>query len=112
MSLPERCQRDGCTRPRGRHSVFCDEHHREHLVRVGLERETPPDPCETMPDRCRQVVRACEAGAITRDEVFSRLFDLFVHAGMQGLERCWGPCLDVLPADVVAGLRAYAEAHP
>ena len=98
------------TPPRTRYSVFCDEHHREQLIHAGLERVTPRDACDGMAGRCRQIIRACESGAITRDEVFTSLFDLLVHAGMHGLERCWGPCLDVLPAEEVAGLRAYADA--
>jgi hypothetical protein len=111
MSLNERCRQDGCERLRGRYSIFCDEHHRVQLIRVGLERETAADPCAGMPEWCQRILRACELHAITDDEAFSNLFDRFIHAGMHGLERCWGPCLDAMSPDAVAGLLAYAKAH-
>lgn len=33
MELSSQCRKEGCTAPRSRFSVFCDEHHREHLER-------------------------------------------------------------------------------
>jgi hypothetical protein len=100
MLIPNNCRRDGCDRPRTRFSVFCDEHHNEELIRVGLALETPVDPCEGMKHKCIQRVDAERTHAITREEVLTSLFDLFIHAAMQRLERCWQETLDALPPDV------------
>ena len=44
-SQHERCRHEACDRPAGRHSVFCDEHHREQLDRA--TRAMPPAKART-----------------------------------------------------------------
>ena len=110
MSLPEECRHAGCTRQRGRLSVFCDEHHQEQLVRFGMIPEHP-DPCGVILKRCQGSVRAHEMGAITADELQDALFDQLVHAGTQGLTPCFETVFNSLPTDVLSHLLAVVKRH-
>lgn len=109
MSLPDRYRRDGCTSQRGRNSVFCEEHHREQLVRVALLSDAPRDPCAGLRRTCDSQVMAFQRSLITADELYGSLYDAFVHYGIQGLIDCWDPCLAALPKMNLNGLLTYAK---
>ena len=112
MSLPELCQFDGCSQARGRHSVFCDDHHREQLFRAGLLSETPFDTCGHIEKRCRQVVKAHESLTISEEEMYGQLFEILIHGGTQGLRKCWKQAIGPLSDAIIMGLRAYVLEHP
>ena len=109
MPAQEPCRQDGCTRARTRHSVFCDEHHQEQLIRAGLRPAVLPgyDARAEQLSRCRRPLRAHEQGLITDGELLSTLSDVLVHGGMTGRAEYWPDCLDALPAGVAEALLAF-----
>ena len=111
MSLPERCRKPGCTRNRTRFSVFCDEHHRQELVRVGLAPEKE-DPCAEIIERCRDCVGWFERGLTTTDELLNAIFDALVNAGTHDQGRCFKTCFESLPTPVLADLLTFVKGHP
>jgi hypothetical protein len=112
MRSHDPCRHEGCTRPRTRHSVFCDAHHQEQLIRAGLRPAVLPvhDPRVEQVRRCERVLKAHQSGLITTDELHGQLADLFVHAGMNGESEHWPHCFDSLPAGTAAHLLSYLRA--
>jgi hypothetical protein len=114
---PELCRAEGCSRPRTRLSVFCDEHHNEQLRRVGLPgpNPTPPDPCAEYLKKCQRILRWRNEGLITDDELHSQLADVLIDGGVRGHSACWAACLSAMPDAVAAGLltplRTSARPH-
>ena len=110
MALGSQCTQPGCTRPRARLSIFCDEHHDDRLKRVGLWRERRPhDPAAELVRRCERIVRAWRAGAYDEGECVVQLCDVFGNAAVRDSPDCWPPALGSLPRDVLGGMRAYVR---
>ena len=107
--MSEQCRKPGCTL--SRLSVFCEEHHREQLVRAGLIQDPPPDPSRLLVRVCESHVRSYDCGAITPEELCASLFDYFIHLHNEGLDSSWGPALDSLPLPIKKDLLAYASAR-
>lgn len=110
--LLARCAHDGCGQRRGRLSVFCDEHHRENLIRVGLVSEKPDDVGTELSGKCQRILKAADAGAITEDEMYGAMFDAFIHSGTHGRSEYWQPSFDLLSHETISGLFIYARRHP
>jgi hypothetical protein len=103
------CHHDGCTRRRTAYSVFCEEHHREQLERVGLISDVASDPASIIRKRCERLLQAFNQNILSREELCSGLFDHFVHDGMKVGSENWGEALAALPHAVLLDLLAYAR---
>jgi hypothetical protein len=111
MSLPQKCRREGCSRPRSRLSVFCDVHHEEELVRVGLK-TGPNDPRPLFVRRWAHCVETVNDGSLSANECCSLLLDTLMHASQHGISELTGTWLGNLPIDWVDRLVLYAQRNP
>lgn len=109
MQPQDPCRKEGCTRPRTRLSVFCEEHHVEQLIRAGLRPAVLPihDPRADLVKRCRHPLGHYEQGVITADELLALLASALVHGGRCGESEYWPDCFDALPPGLIETLLAY-----
>ena len=105
------CRHEGCGKPRVSFSVFCDEHHREQLIRAGVVSPVPPDPCEDMSQKCARVLRNRTMGGISMEELLVGLFDVLMRGASDGADRCWEACFAELPQEVIRELLVHTERY-
>jgi hypothetical protein len=111
MPRPEKCRREDCTRPRSRLSVFCDGHHKEELVRIGLK-TGPHDPRELAANKWRRCVDAVDDGSLSTDEGCSFLLDTLLHAVQHGASEFVCTWLNDIPVEWVDRLILYSQRNP
>jgi hypothetical protein len=113
----DHCRHEGCTQPRKRGTVFCEQHHQEHLRRPPAA-PTPAPRLALDPNQLRaqwkRILGWEEGGIITREEALRQLYDFFLHCRVRKSEhKQWeAAALDILSDAIVAELLAHAKSHP
>ena len=112
--LSDICQHQGCTEKRSEHTVFCEAHHREQLVKFGLlVPESPEDANNRLVKKYNRYFKGYQIGAITDQEMISAVRHAFVDHAAAGFPIADG--VATLPRslceELLKNMRANPKAH-